>query len=362
MGKPVIKETHPDEIAELLNVAADIYCLVPGAGKTSMFTQVNAMLMAGMESTLANAFIPAFDRTVRGLIQRNGNPSFSAQTKLDRAVGIYRLARFSIDGTKVKERAEIMRLVGYAHESTSGSSAEYKKLERTLMLKGLYIPKSRKPKQEVPIISAPIIPALIKPANNIITDGLLITKTMKTLQEKEQGGSSRGVSIISVDNTILVEGDDKLSPLSELGEEDTVFSFATSSETSSKVGGSRTRGQKISQDEAISAVSSQSTGNNNHRKTSKDTQLSRRQALSFAELEKQAFKIGTVLWDGAKTGRNVLEKFDTANKCAEEINLLFDVTCGRYGKKLDIISGRRLESGVHDGLIGISPPRKGRSR
>jgi hypothetical protein len=57
-----------------------------------------------------------------------------------------------------------------------------------------------------------------------------------------------------------------------------------------------------------------------------------------------------------------LEKFDTANKCAEEINLRFDVTCDRYGKKLDIISGRRLESGVHDGLIGISPPRKGRSR
>jgi hypothetical protein len=219
-----------------------------------------------------------------------------------------------------------MRLVGYPEDMTAASKGAYKKFERRL-----------------------------------IADGLLITKPRKKLQEKEQGSSQQEVPITSVNNTILVEDDDQMLPLSVM-EEDTVFSFASSSVTTSKVGGRTTSGQKVSKDKAILAVSSQSTGNKKHRKTSKETQLSRRQKLSLVALQKQAFKIGTVLWDGAKNGENVLEKFDTANKCAEEINVLFDVKYDPAGNRLDLVSGRQLEIGVNEGQTGLSPARKGRPR
>lgn len=95
---------------------------------------------------------------------------------------------------------------------------------------------------------------------------------------------------------------------------------------------------------------SKATVSTAHRKSSREAQKERQDEMEVENMRKSAFKVATVLYDGAKSGQNPLEKFASADKCAHETNVMFE---------FEIISGYTVKEGVKNGLTGKSPPRRG---
>jgi hypothetical protein len=72
--------------------------------------------------------------------------------------------------------------------------------------------------------------------------------------------------------------------------------------------------------------------------------------MELENIRKSAYKVGTVLYDGVKSGQSTLIKFGSAEHCAREVN-------GMFG--YDLVSGYQLKDGVKNNRIGLSPPRRG---
>jgi hypothetical protein len=72
--------------------------------------------------------------------------------------------------------------------------------------------------------------------------------------------------------------------------------------------------------------------------------------MELENIRKSAYKVGTVLYDGVKSGQNTLIKFGSAKNCAREVN-------GMFG--YDLVSGYQLKDGIKNNQIDLSPPKRG---
>jgi len=94
------------------------------------------------------------------------------------------------------------------------------------------------------------------------------------------------------------------------------------------------------------------TTSSTNRRSAQSAQQARREALETEDIEKSAFKVGTVLYNSVQTNENTLIAFASAEKCANAVNQMFG---------LDLVSGYRLKASIKLGLVGKSPPRRGRA-
>jgi hypothetical protein len=65
-----------------------------------------------------------------------------------------------------------------------------------------------------------------------------------------------------------------------------------------------------------------------------EAQAARKDEMELENIRKSAYKVGTVLYDGVKSGQNTLIKFGSAENCAREVNDMFGY---------DLVSGYQLK-------------------
>jgi hypothetical protein len=347
---PLVDHNDPWDIADLLKKAVQLSCHCPGA-RVNGFLPMHAMLMVGMAPDIAAAMTNNFAKLKRGLdgTRQHDWDDDSADAKLKRALEIFALAKYSKDGTKSKEKAEIMRLAGCSYlESTGrGEGAKvYKRFSRMLEKEGLEEGPRRKQKPD---------------------DESLKMTTTTEMPATEIRNPPQGLLIPAYDLE-----DDELSPIStdENMSFGSVYSF-TEPPPQTKIstvllsalqGGTKVSSSNESYD-AASAVSSV-ISKQEKRRTAGQAHEKLRSFQEYEEIRKIAYKVGSLLWNCAKDVGLALPKFKTADDCANSINLMFDIPVGmkKHSVCLDFVSGRQLADAVRDNRVGESPPRIGRKR
>jgi hypothetical protein len=316
--------------------AAKLYRLSVGRDVVGL-TPVEAMIMVGINRGVAvtSYYNESFRASHFGLNQRLGGPiAFNPHTdtdgaKLERAVGIFRLATNGRDGGTRIVLAEIMRLAGYPKDVTTTGGGHYKKFSQELTKLGLKNTSSTTVTNHPP--PPPLPQAAQDDARTCVIETRLLPQTVAFGDQRQEPGPS---------------------PMTC----DTAFNYSAVSDSNNSQPCVATA--RPTQADAISAVS-QLTGGVSHRKSSEEAHRQRREKRDFQNIEKSAYKVGSVLYNTVRAGQNPLEKFNSSDKCADAVNELFGIKLPS-GDILDVVSGRQVADACRADRVGKSLPRRSR--
>ena len=343
---------------KLLQKAVAVYRKSPLAGGNE-FDIEHAMKMVGIDEELAKTRV--FKEKMKRLLKGTPRDDFedTNEAKLERSIFIFRNAMFDTDGKQSLTKMKAMRLAGCTPAETSGNTALYAKFGRALT-------KLAKEDANRQAASAK------EKAQEEMAASILSSQNCGALDSQDEdngsngGGSERDIYILSnpgsnkgqiVCHVIELKG----STFSEL---DSPLSFGglsgvsqsqshLSSDAYKSVSRPAIASSKLSTSSSLTSSSrsiSKSTASASHRRSAKEAQAARKDAMELENIRKSAYKVGTVLYDGVKSGQNTLIKFGSAENCAREVN-------GMFG--YDLVSGYQLKDGVKNNQIGLSPPRRG---
>jgi hypothetical protein len=314
---PLVKETDFSQIPALIENAVLLYRLCPSASEKGDVNAIDVMVMVGIEVCMASPLTKNFKNKLVIADRANGPPIFdvSVEATLQRAIEIFKLARYNKEGTTAIARTEVMRLAGFEDitSKTHEGAAKYKKFSRRLEILGLVVKKP--------------------------------TATRKAPPSQIES------IIIDCD---LEDDVDSLSPITYNKEEATFFGV---NKKSTDAGTTPTRATNKSS--AVSAISSIASASN--RVTTVAKQLERTNGQVHNEFQNLAFKVGTVLYNSVINNKSFLH-LQNANDCAKAVNSMLGVSIGEsaMGETVDFVTGSQIRKGVESGRVGQSPPRRGR--
>ena len=362
-----------DELTKLLlQQAVALFRASPIAGG-SEFGMVDAMKMVGIDGELAES--RHLQEKMRRMLQWTPSSTFLStdEEKVKRSVHILMTAKTDADGSQLS-RTKAMRLAGFSSEETYGNTKMYARVNRAA--------KAHMKEQSSRIAASATTSVkeerAISGGSTAASHESLIQFGMRRnggswvkatdaqnasygdkeamWQKHDPGGTDASYGspapIDTVDfrngqeSPVGVSIDSPLSNVSSLDSQSQFFLRIPPSsslpstaplQTTTKMNG-----------ESISAL----TESGNHRKSSKEAHAARRDEKELEDITKSAYKVGTVLYDTVQLGENTLTKFQSAEKCAEEVNNMFGV---------ELVSGHQLQDGLKKGLRGMSPPRRGPS-